>query len=354
MSQSHSSDQFTRRAVLAAALTGSAVAAGLLAFPTAVLGEVSLKTSNKKSLAGIKQVRLGSVGLAFLTERRRQITVGGGFRSKGAASQATVRTDLTGLGDADFQAAADAAYATIEQALTAAGIEVLDNSELITAIAATGDVQANAKSYSFPEGNKQNSEAIIYGASVFGGFIPLPQWVPMAAGLAGIGSTGQLMAANRIEALFAKQAQDDGVPVLAIFIGVSPVRIEADFGSDWRMPDAFGNGGLTSTGSLSTETGLSSHPLLTKLELFPVKGRKGQVTMKDEIGIQGGFGSLEDTTDGVTKTAEGIGNVLSVFGGSGRQSSTTRYTLIADAGLYSKGVGVLAGDVASALAGALS
>lgn len=344
----------TRRKLIAAALAGVALSTGLLTVSPGALAGVSLKMSNKRGLANIKQVRLGSVALACLTERKRQISVGGGFRSMGGASQATVQTNLAGLTEADFQAAADAAYTAVVAALSASGVEVLDNTALLTALRESEPPQANGTEYSFPEGNKQSSKAVIYGASVFGGYVPLPEWTPASPGLAGIGSMGLVMSANRVATLFSQQAGEDGVPILGVLIGVSPVRIEADFGSDWRVPDAFGNGGLARTGTLSTETGLSSHPLLTKLEVFPASGKPAQIRTEDEIGIQGGVGSLADTTDGVTQAAQGIGNVLSAFGGSGRQSKTTRYTLEADVPSYTAGVAALANDVTTALAGGFS
>ncbi len=346
--------QVTRRKLIATALAGAALSTGLFISSPAAVAGVKLKTSNKRGLANIKQVRLGSVALACLTERKRQISVGGGFRSMGGASQATVQTNLSGLTDADFQAAADAAYAAVIAALSANGMEVLDNSALLAALQESEPAQANGTEYAFPEGNKQSSKAVMYGASAFGGYVPLPEWTPTAPGLAGMGSMGLVMSANRVATLFSQRAAEDGVPILGILIGVSPVRIEADFGSDWRVPDAFGNGGLTRTGALSTETGLSSHPLLTRLEVFPASGKQAQVRTEEEIGIQGGVGSLADTTDGVTEAAQGLGNVLSVLGGSGRQSKTTRYTLEADIPSYTAGVAALSGDVTMALLGGFS
>lgn len=344
----------TRRKLIASTLAATAMSLCGISLSVSGATAVRLSKRNAAGLAGISQVRLGSVAVACLTERKRQITVGGGFRSKGSASQASVQTTVQGLSDADFQAAADAAYEAVSAGLVESGIDVLDNSALIAALKERGDPQPNGKEYAFPEGNKQSSTALLYGASAFGGYVPLPDWTPIAPGLAGIGSTGLVMTANKVAAFLGQQAEDDGVPIICVLIGISPVRIEAEFGSDWRVPDAFGNGGLARTGTLSTETGLSSHPLLTKMEVFPGKGKPAQVNMQDEIGIQGGIGTLEDTTDGVTRAAQGLGNALSLLGGGGRESKTTRYTLTADTASYVAGAGALASDVTTALAGGFS
>jgi hypothetical protein len=193
------------------------------------------------------------------------------------------------------------------------------------------------------------------GASAFGGYVPLPGWTPAAPGLAGLASMGLLATARNVEALFRKHASDNGLPVIGLLIGISPVRIEADFGSEWRVPDALGHGGQTQTGTLTTETGLSSHPLLTRLAVFPANGdTAGEVAMEDEIGIQGGVGTLADSTSGAVKGVQALGNVLSMFGGSGRSDNTTSYTLTADPAAYVAGTRALSDDVVKALLGGLS
>ncbi|KPF47585.1 hypothetical protein IP87_00610 [beta proteobacterium AAP121] len=343
-----------RRQLIASTL--AATAAGLAGWmlPGVAAAQPKLRTSGRAALAGSKRVVLGSVALACLTERQRQISVGGGFR-RGAAGSNFVKTTLAGLSDADFQAAADAAHAAAVEGLQARGFEVVDPAALVALLKADGLVQAQGSSHSFPEGNQQSSKAAMWGASVYGGYVPMPNWTPAAGGLAGLSSMGLVVAGRKVDTLFRKHAAEAGIGIVGLLIGVSPVRIEASFGSDWRVPDAFGRGGQTQTGTLTTETGLSSHPLLTRMALYPVSGDEaGEIALEDEIGIQGGIGTLSDTTSGVTQGAQAVGNFLSMFGGSGRSNSTANYTLQGDAAAYVAGTRALSVDVVGALAGGLS
>jgi hypothetical protein len=350
------SSPFSNQRCSLIASTLGATAAGLagLILPGLVAAQIGLR-KNFSGLAGGKRVILGNVALACLTDRKRQILVGGGFRSLGSASSNVVQTTLAGLTEADFQAAADAAYAATIASLTAQGFEVLDNTALVAMLKSKNLTKANGAEYSFPEGNRQSSKAALVGASVYGGFVPMPNWTPTGGGLAGLSMMGNVTTAIEVDTLFKQHASEVGASILGLFLGVSPVRIEASFGSDWRVPDAFGRGGQTRTGTLTTETGLSSHPLVTRMAVYPAGGGSaGEVALENEIGIQGGIGSLADTTSGVVKGAQALGNVLSIFGGSGRSDSTTNYTLNADPAAYVAGTKALSEDVVTALAGGLS
>lgn len=346
----------TRRHLMVSTLALTTASLSGLLLPGLAIAQTKLRTSNRSALAlnGGKKFMLGSVSLACFTDRKRQILVGGGFRSSGAASSNVVSTTLAGLTTADYQAAADYAYAAAIDGLTAKGFEVVDNALLVAKLKTASLVQANGVAYSFPEGNRQSSIATVIGANAFGGYVPLPNWTPTAPGLAGLASIGVQTASRNVDALFRKHAAEAGVTIIGLMIGVSPVRIEASFGSDWRVPDAFGIGGLTRTGTLSTQTGLSSHPLLTRMAVYPISGADaGEIAVDDEIGIQGGIGSLADTTSGTLKGAQAVGNVLSMFGGSGRSSNTTNYTLNADPVSYIEGTKALSQDVMKALVGGL-
>lgn len=344
-----------RRRLMASSLATAATGLAGLALPGWAVAQTRLRTSNAAALAGGKRVMLGSVALACLTDRKRQILVGGGFRSRGSASSNVVETTLSGLSQADYQAAADAAYAAAVEGLAAKGLEVVDNAPLVALLKAGTLVQANGTAYSFPEGNKQSSQAVMIGARVYGGYVPMPGWTPLAPGLAGLSSIGVQTASRDVDALLRRFAAETGVTLMGLLIGVSPVRIDASFGSEWRVPDAFGNGGQTRTGTLSTETGLSSHPLLTRMAVYPTSGADpGEVAIDEEIGIQGGIGRLADTTSGVVARVQAVGNVLSMFGGSGRSDSTTHYTLSADPTAYVAGTRALSQDVVKALVGGLS
>ncbi len=344
-----------RRQLILSTLAATAAGLGGLFVPGLAAAQGSLRTTRAAALTGAKRVMLGSVALACLTDRKRQILVGGGFRSRGSAASNVVETSLAGLTEADYLAAADAAYAAALEGLAARGFEVVDNAALVAALKSAQLVQANGAQYSFPEGNKQSSKAAMVGAGVFGGYVPMPGWTPVAPGLAGLASMGVQTAARNVDALLRKQAAEAGVTVVGLLIGVSPVRIEASFGTDWRVPDALGNGGQTRTGTLSTETGLSSHPLLTRLAVYPAGGDDpGEVALEDEIGIQGGIGTLVDSTSGAVKGVQALGNVLSMFGGSGNSSNNTSYTLNADAAAYVSGTRALSQDVVKALLAGLS
>ncbi len=104
------SSQFSieRRSLIASTL--AATAAGLTGLVLQGFAAAQNGFRQKFSgLAGGKRVMLGNVALACLTDRRRQISVGGGFRSLGSASSNSVQTTMVGLTEADYQAAADAA-----------------------------------------------------------------------------------------------------------------------------------------------------------------------------------------------------------------------------------------------------
>ena len=350
------SSQFSieRRSLIASTLAATAVGLTGLVIP----GLASAQTGLRKSfsgLAGGKRVMLGNVALACLTDRRRQMSVGGGFRSLGSASSNSVQTTMVGLTEADYQAAADAAYLATVAGLTAQGFEVVDNAPLVEKLKSKNLMKANGAEVSFAEGNRQSSKAALVGASVFGGFVPMPNWTPTGGGLAGLAMMGNVTTAIEVDALFKQHAAEAGVSILGLFLGVSPVRIEASFGSDWRVPDAFGRGGRTQTGTLTTETGLSSHPLLTRMAVYPAGGGSAdEIALENEIGIQGGVGTLADTTPGVVQGVQALGNVLSMLGGSGRSDNTTNYTLKADPSAYVAGTKALSEDVVKALAGGLS
>lgn len=352
------SDPFSieRRSLIASALAATTVGLAGLTVPGMAAAQTALRTTNASALAGGgKRVMLGTVALACLTDRRRQISVGGGFRSLGAASSSVVQTTLAGLTEADFQAAADAAYLAAVTSLTAQGFEVVDNTALVALLKSKNLIKPNGAEISFAEGNKQSSKAALVGASAFGGFVPMPNWTPTGGGLAGLAMVGNVTAAIEVDALLKQHASAAGVSILGLFLGVSPVRIEASFGSDWRVPDAFGRGGQVKTGTLTTETGLSSHPLLTRMAVYPANGAAaGEIAMDNEIGIQGGIGSLSDTTPGAVKGVQALGNVLSMLGGSGRSDNNTYYTLTADSTAYVAGTKALSEDVVKALVAGLS
>lgn len=344
-----------RRSLIASTLVATAAGLTGLVVPGFAVAQTRLRTSNASALVGNKKIMVGNVALACLTDRRRQISVGGGFRSLGSASSNSVQTTMVGLTGADYQAAADAAYAAMVDSLTAKGFEVVDNAPLVAQLKSKNLIKANGEELSFAEGNRQSSKAALVGASVFGGFVPMPNWTPTGGGLAGLAMIGNVTTALEVDALFKQHAAETGVSILGLFLGVSPVRIDAGFGSDWRVPDAFGRGGQTQTGTLTTETGLSSHPLVTRMAVYPAGGGSaGEVALDDEIGIQGGVGTLADTTSGVVQGVQALGNVLSMFGGSGRSDSTTNYTLNADPAAYVAGTKALSADVVMALAGGLS
>jgi hypothetical protein len=350
------SSQFSieRRSLIASTLAATAAGLTGLVIPSLAVAQTGLR-KNFSGLAGGKRVMLGNVALACLTDRRRQISVGGGFRSLGSASSNSVQTTMVGLTEADYQAAADAAYLATVAGLTAQGFEVVDNAPLVEKLKSKNLMKANGAEYSFAEGNRQSSKAALVGASVFGGFVPMPNWTPAGGGFAGIAMIGNVTTAIEVDALFKQHAAEAGVSILGLFLGVSPVRIEASFGSDWRVPDAFGRGGQTQTGTLTTETGLSSHPLVTRMAVYPAGGGSaGEVALENEIGIQGGVGTLADTTSGVVQGVQALGNVLSMLGGSGRSDNTTNYTLKADPAAYVAGTKALSEDVVKALVGGLS
>lgn len=350
-------DRFSiqRRSLIASTIAAATMGLSGLLVSSIAVAQTRLRTSNVSPLGSGKRVMLGSVALACLTDRKRQISVGGGFRSVGAASSNVVETTLAGLSSDDYQAAADAAYSALVEALIAKGFDVVDNASLVALLKSNNLVQANGAEYSFPEGNRQSSRALMSGASAFGGYVPMPGWTPMAPGIAGLASMGVQTAGRNVDSLLQKQAAETGATIIGLMIGVSPVRIDASFGSEWRVPDAFGRGGQTRTGTLSTETGLSSHPKLTRLAVYPTSGEAaGEIAMEDEIGIQGGIGSLVDSTSGVLKGVQAVGNVLSLFGGSGRSDNTTSYTLNADPASYVAGTKALSQDVAKTLVNGLS
>ena len=64
-----------------------------------------------------------------------------------------------GLTEADYQAAADAAYLATVAGLTAQGFEVVDNAALVEKLKSKNLVKPNGAEYSFAEGNRQSSKA---------------------------------------------------------------------------------------------------------------------------------------------------------------------------------------------------
>lgn len=345
-----------RRQLLTAAVASTLVPLGLSATPSIAAGaEVPVRVTNGRAIAGIDRVMIGSFGLNFVTERKARESSGGGFRSRFGSSNLMVQTNLTGLTPADYIAAADAAYEAAILALGAKGIEVVDNAGLLASLRDRLPPQANGATDQFSEGGGSAVEMVRYGPTAFGGFYPLQGWVTTGGGLAGIANMGALRAGLTATEHLREQARINNTAIIGLLLTVNPVRMTADQRSEWRVPDAFGNGGQVRATTINTETGLSSNPLKTWLDVYPGSGRPGQVTAQGEIGVSGGIGSLVDSTSGGSRLMEGIGNVLSspLLGGDGGSSNSTTYSLNADSPSYIAGVGALSFDVMSRLAGPL-
>lgn len=345
-----------RRQLLSAAVASTLLPVGLAATPSmAVAAEPRVRVNNGRAISGIRRVMIGSFGLNFVTERTASQSSGGGFRSRLAPSNLNVRTSLTGLTPDDYVAAADAAYAAAIQALGAKGIEVVDNAALLASLRGAVAPQPNGSSDQFSEGGGSSVEMVRYGPTPFGGFYPLQGWVTTGGGFAGIANMGALRAGLSATEHLRQQARANDTAIIGLLLTVNPVKMSADQRSGWRVPDAFGNGGMTRTTTISTETGLSSNPIKTWMDVYPTSGRPGQVSVQGEIGVSGGIGSLVDSTSGASRAAQGLGNLLSspLLGGDGRSSNTTNYNLNADAPSYVAGVGALGFDVMDALAGPL-
>jgi hypothetical protein len=345
-----------RRQLLAAAVASTLVPVGLAAAPSiSMAAEPRMRISNGRAIAGITRVMIGSFGLNFVTERKASESSGGGFRSRFGSSSVNVRTNLTGLSPDDYIAAADAAYGAAISALAGRNIEVVDNAGLLASLRREVAPQPNGATDQFSEGGGSSVEMVRYGPTPFGGFYPLDGWVTTGGGFAGIANMGALRAGLTATTHLRQQARENGIAIIGLLLTVNPVKMSADQRNGWRVPDVFGNGGMTRTTTISTETGLSSNPYKTWLDVYPVSGRPGQVSVEGEIGVSGGIGSMDDTTSGASRAIQGLGNVLSspLLGGSGRSSNTTDYTLNADSPSYIAGVGALGFDVMSKLAGPL-
>ena len=346
-----------RRQLLSAAVASTLVPLGLSATRVSAAGaDLPVRVTNGRAIAGTGRVMIGSFGLNFVTERKARQSSGGGFRSRLGSSNLMVQTNLAGLTPQDYVAAADAAYAAAILALGAKGIDVVDNTALLASLRNRLAPQPNGTSDQFSEGGGSSVEMVRYGPTPFGGFYPLQGWVTTGGGLAGIANMGALRAGLTATEHLREQARVTDTAIIGLLLTVNPVRMTADQRSEWRVPDAFGNGGLARTTTINTETGLSSNPVKTWLDVYPRSGRPGQVTVPREIGVSGGIGSLVDSTSGGSRLVEGLGNMLSspLLGGNGGSSSRANYTLNADSPSYIAGVGALGFDVMSALAGPLA
>ena len=302
-----------RRQLISAAVAATFVPAGLAATPSmAWAAEPRIRVTNGRAIAGIRRAMIGSFGLNFVTERSASQSSGGGFRSRIAPSNLNVRTALTGLTPDDYVAAADAAYAAAIQALGTNGIEVVDNTALLASLRGAVAPQPNGSSDQFSEGGGSSVEMVRYGPTPFGGFYPLQGWVTTGGGFAGIANMGALRAGLSATEHLRQQARANDIAILGLLLTVNPVKMSADQSSGWRVPDAFGNGGMTRTTTIDTETGLSSNPLKTWMDVYPASGRPGQVTVQGEIGVSGGIGALEDTTSGTSRAIQGLGDVTPV------------------------------------------
>jgi hypothetical protein len=258
-------------------LTGLAATLAAVAAPSLVMAATpKLRVSNAKALGGIRRVMIGSFGMNFVTERKASQSIGGGFRSKGGTANVNVQTTLAGLRSADYQAAADAGYAAAIKALGAAGIEVADNKDLLASLLAKVRAQPGGDEDSFSEGNKSSVKMVRYGATPFGGFVPLDGWATMGGGFSGLRNMGALQAGLAATAHLKAYAKANNIAILGVLITVNPVKMTKEQGSEWRVPDAFGYGGLARTNSISTETGLSSNPFKTWLDVYPASGGTGQ------------------------------------------------------------------------------
>ena len=273
-----------------------------------------IKVDKPAAMNASRQVVVGSFVVAFLTERRDSAKAGGGLMGSGFGGKSSARSTLTGLSNADFQAATDAAYSNFERQMQAAGFTVADRAPVLAAVTDGGArAQENGAEKDLILARNSKAEARLFAPSGWGGPLIAREFL----GLMGAGGFNGARSAIFMSMKGQEFAKSSGQAVVNVFYVV-----------DFAQAETYG-GAFRNVSAVNVKSGLATVPEATRLVVYAPKGPIGTATLREPIAIGGAFGEFADSQSGGEKALNTAANVIGLLGGIGTNSSK-KYTMTAD------------------------
>jgi hypothetical protein len=286
-------------------------------------------------------VAIGAFNVGFIFESTDQTKASGGLM--GAFGGATkTKSQLEGVTPVMMQEITDAAYADFIGQLAARGFTVQESAAVFGHAALS-----NPHGQIAPLDININLEKGSKGKATYFKPAALPTLIMVPGDFVGSGmsSIGMNMAAGQAAAALANYARAAVVPVI-------DVTYLIDF-SNTQRPGAFSFGGLKVNSGLSVSAGYS------RLSVFGANGKHTTITLNQPVAVSGEFIDMADTTSGVGKTTQAVGNIAGGvaaglgFGGL-RLGKTREYAFTAHPANYQEGAVKAASLTSEQLAGQLA
>lgn len=304
-------------------MAGAAVTA--MAAGTAVQAQ-EVRVSNAGSMAGVSQVVIGSFVVAFLTARTDRARAGGGLLGSGFGGNSRAISTLQGVGDAEFQAATEAAYADFLEKLSAAGMTVMDRSAWLADMSRQrARPSENGREQGLIMARDSRAQAKIFSPVALGG--------PMISRE----NSGYLM--NR--------GMSENATAVVMSMGSQTFArannqtvISAFYVVDFANAETYG-GWFRNSSAVQVQAGLALTPEISNVVAFTPDRRIVTASLREPIAVGGDYGTFADATSGGHRAAEMAANVIGILGGIG-SNNTRRYIMDADPARWTAGVGELA------------
>ncbi|MXO71386.1 hypothetical protein [Alteraurantiacibacter buctensis] len=307
-------------------IAGAVAAAAVTSLPAPALAqrrgrnEGPVEIERPELMAGMTQVTPFAFTVAFMTESRASARAGGGLLGGGFGGRSTVRSELVGVGDADFQAATDAAWAVFQARLAASGVTLADRAGLIASLPSRYRPLEQGVERDVVESRNESSKARLFAPTALGTPVIMQEWMGWVSG-AGFNGTMHSVNANQGAAAWARST---GIPVVSTLLVVSFAEAET-YGGAFR-----------NTSSVSTDAALALLPERSLLSVY-ANGRVGEVSLREAVASAGDFGTYENTNTTADRIGQGVANVIGLLGGVGTNSSR-KMAMTADPARWKDGV----------------
>ncbi len=319
-------------------LISTLAALALMAVPAGAAKQKDpVKVTTGSAIKGTQKVVIGQFTVGFVMERKDSAKAGGGLLGNGMGGRSTTRSTLSGVGPAEMQQVADAAYADFVAKLQAAGFEVVDRAPL-----AAHPKIASAKAQTAPHeattvtGRDDKAKVMFVSASATA---PLRMMMgdTVATGFGAFGAMGG-MGVQMAQTEFAKA---NGVSV-----------VNAIYYVDFADSDEYG-GWFRSSSAVKVKGSLAMLPDQTKITVVGPKYKNGILALANPVAVGGDFFTAANTTSTGSKVSQGLANAIGILGGVGTNSSK-RYTFTAQPATFVPGAIEAARDANEAFIGKLA
>lgn len=299
-----------------------AVTVALVAMPAAAKKEAEpVKVTSAKNIQGARRVTVGQFTIGFLIERKDSAKAGGGITGSGFGGRSTVRSQLAGYTEAEFQQIADAAYLDFVAQLAAAGFEVTDRAAL-AAYPALARVTGEARPKEMTTITGRDDKAKVL-------FVSASQTAPLRllagdVAASGFGAMGIIMSGTQAAGAFTNYAKENDTRVLNVVYYL-----------DFAKSEEYG-GWFRSSSAVSVTGSLAMMPDQSKLSLIGPNYKSATLALAEPVAVGGDFFRKDDAMSGGEKASNAIGNVIGFIGGVGTNSSQ-KFTFTPEPGAYSAG-----------------